>query len=415
MIEGGVPLHGEVRVSGAKNAVLPLMAASLLFKEPVTLKNVPLVQDVFTMKELLEILGAKVELTGHTLTIDASTIKESVAPYELVKKMRASIYVLGPLLARVGEAKVSLPGGCAFGPRPVNFHIEGLRKMGAKLEIEHGYIKGNVRRFKGALITFDKKSVGATAHLMMAASLAKGETIISNAALEPEVTALEKFLKLSGAKIWREEAFELHIEGVQELHSPGEFEVIPDRIETGTYLVAGLITDGEIVVRDCRPEHLRTVLDKLIMSGAKMEEGGDFVKIKRGRKRPRPVNIETYPYPGFPTDMQAQFMALMTIAEGTSIIKENIYPDRFLHAYELQRLGADIKVEEGTAIVRGVQKLTGAPVMASDLRASAALVLAGLVAEGKTEVSRIYHLDRGYERFEEKLKALGARIERTRE
>jgi len=415
-IEGGSTLKGTIRASGAKNAVLPLMAASLLIPEKVILRDVPEVADVYTMAELLKILGVEVEpLGGGRWKIDAKEIKSTKAPYELVKKMRASIYVLGPLLIRKRKAEVSLPGGCAFGPRPVDFHIGGLTRLGADLKIEHGYIVGTAQKLKGTTITFDKKSVGATAHLMMAASLIPGKTVLSNSALEPEVETLREFLTKAGAQIERVNGREIVIEGVKTLHSPGEFKVIPDRIEVGTYAVAALMTNGDVKIENCKPEHLRTVLEKLEIAGAKIEEGENYIRVGRGSEEISPLNIYTAPYPGFPTDMQAQFMALLTLAEGTSVIQEGIYPDRFNHAFELVRLGADISVEGDTAIIKGVKKLTGAPVMASDLRASAALVLAGLVATGTTTIDRIYHLDRGYEKFDEKLKILGAKIERFRE
>ncbi len=415
VIEGGYKLSGKVKVSGAKNAALPLFAASILIPEPITFVNVPDVADIFTMAELLRDLGAQVErIEKGVWRIDASTISETVAPYEVVKKMRASIYVLGPLLARFHKAKVSLPGGCAFGPRPVDFHLRGLKAMGADVRVEHGYIVAEAERLTGASIAFDKKSVGATAHLMMAASLARGKVIIDNAALEPEIVTLAEFLKLAGAQIEGEGTDEITIEGVDELRSPGEFEVIPDRIEAGTYAVAAYMTGGDVTLENVCIEHLRTVIEKLREAGAELEADTTHHKLRVFSRTHhiQPVDIFTSPFPGFPTDMQAQFMAMLTVAKGTSVIREGIYPDRFKHAFELTRLGADIKVDDGFAVVKGVGKLTGAPVMASDLRASAALVLAGLIADGTTIVDRIYHLDRGYEDFEKKLSALGARIRR---
>jgi UDP-N-acetylglucosamine 1-carboxyvinyltransferase len=414
VIQGGVPLFGKVRISGAKNAVLPVMAASLLVKDRVTLRNVPDVADVRTLSELLRILGAKVERgPRHTLTIDARRLSSSLAPYELVKRMRASIYVLGPLLARTGRAKVSLPGGCSFGPRPVNFHLTGLEALGTSIRLDHGYIVAGCDRLTGSDITFDIKSVGATAHLMMAASLARGQTLLSNAAREPEVSALADFLSKSGARIYGAGTDEIVVEGVRKLRAPKPYPVIPDRIEAGTYAVAAHLSGGRIEVQGCPPKFLRTVLEKLKASGAKVEERRSGFTVEAG-KRIRPVDIHTAPFPGFPTDMQAQFMSLLCLAQGTSVVKEGIYPDRFKHAFELIRMGADVTVKGDTAVIKGVRSLKGAPVMASDLRASAALVLAGLVAKKTTTIDRIYHLDRGYDRFEEKLKKLGARIERVR-
>lgn len=415
LVEGGARLQGRVRVSGAKNAVLPIMAASLLIPEPVTLRNVPQVADVATMMELLSLLGVEVDRPApDTLRLDARQIRSVTAPYEVVKRMRASIYVLGPLLAREGRARVSLPGGCAFGPRPVNFHIQGLRAMGTKVDLEEGYIVAEVERLRGATLTFDFKSVGATAQLMMAAALAEGRTLIANAAQEPEIVSLAEFLNRAGAKIRGAGTDFIIVEGVEALHSPGEFRVIPDRIEAGTFAVAAFMTGGDVFIEEARPDHLVTPLERLRAAGAEIEEHPEGIRVRGSGERPRPLGIHTSPFPGFPTDLQAQFMAMLTVASGTSVIREGIYPDRFKHAFELLRLGADITVEDGTAVVRGVEKLKGAPVMATDLRASAALVLAGLIAEGKTLVDRIYHLDRGYERFEEKLAALGARIRRIR-
>ncbi len=415
LIKGGARLRGEVQISGAKNAVLPIMAASLLVPGEVRLLNVPDVTDVFTMAELLRLLGAEVErLEKGVWVINATKLTSSTAPYEIVRKMRASIYVLGPLLARLGKASVSLPGGCSFGPRPVDFHIAGLQAMGASIKLEHGYINAKVKKLRGAEIAFDKKSVGATAHLVMTAVFADGETLIENAAKEPEVVALVDFLKRCGAEIEGEGTDEIRIKGPCELKPPEPFTIIPDRIEAGTFAVAAFMTGGKVRIKNACLEHLRTVIDKLKMAGAEVEEEDHVITVSNGGKI-KPLTIHTSAYPGFPTDMQAQFMAMLTIADGTSIIKEGIYPDRFKHAFELQRMGADIKVEGDTAVVRGVKQLTGAPVMASDLRASAALVLAGLVAKGETIVDRIYHLDRGYEDFEKKLSMLGASIKRIRD
>ncbi len=414
-IEGGYPLRGTVTISGAKNAVLPLMAASILFEKPFTLLNVPDVQDVFTLAELLDVLGVKAErLEKGKWRIDPSRITSTRAPYEIVKKMRASIYVLGPLLVREGKAEVSLPGGCAFGPRPVDLHIKGLKALGADLNICHGYICGELKAPHGAEIIFDKKSVGATAHIMMAASLIPDKTRLINVAQEPEVVQLGEFLKASGAEISGLGTDVIEIVGKEHLSPPDSYTVIPDRIEAGTYAVAAYLTGGDVKIDNCIPEHFRNVIDKLKLAGAKVEEGETFIRVTPESDFIKPVNIITAPFPGFPTDMQAQFMALMTVAKGTSVIKEGIYPDRFKHAFELNRLGADIIVEDGTAVVNGVEKLYGAPVMATDLRASAALVLGGLIAEGKTIVDRIYHLDRGYDSFEIKLQALGAHIKRVK-
>ncbi len=416
VLEGGVPLTGEVRVSGAKNAVLPLLAVSLLFREPVHLTNVPRVRDTFTMIELLRLLGAEVQWDdAHTLTIRAEHLKSVRAPYDIVRKMRASIYVLGPLLVREGHAEVSLPGGCAFGPRPVNFHLEGLKRMGAQVDLEEGYILAHHQGLHGAEIAFDRTSVGATAHLMMVASTIPEETVIYNAAKEPEVQTLGRFLREAGAQIHGLGTDTLRIHGTPELSPPETFRVLSDRIEAGTFAVAAAITHGRVRILDVTPDLLPSVLPKLQAAGAQVTVGKNWIEVQGPADRPRPVDLETAPFPGFPTDMQAQFMALMTVADGSSIIREGIYPDRFKHAYELVRMGADIRVEGDTALVRGVPELKGAPVMASDLRASAALVLAGLVAKGKTEIHRIYHLDRGYEDFEKKLAALGAKIRRVSE
>ena len=412
-IEGPVVLKGSVEISGAKNAILPLMAASILMDTPVAFTFVPKVMDVFTMKELLERLGAHVEWTGNgTILIDPTTIDNPLAPYDIVKKMRASIYVLGPLLMKFGKAEVSLPGGCAFGPRPVNFHLEGLKKLGADIKLEHGYIKARLKKPRGAQIVFDKKSVGATIHLMMTASLIPEETILRNAALEPEVVQVAHFLKMAGVKIYGEGTDTIVINGIKKLNQVEATKVIPDRIEAGTFAVAAYMTGGEVEIKNCIPEHISPTIEKLEESGADIVVDGERLVIKKRKGKIKPLFIYTQPFPGFPTDMQAQFMAMLSVADGTSTIKEGIYPDRFLHAFELIRLGADIKVEDGTAIINGVPRLTGAPVMASDLRASASLVLAGLIAEGTTIIDRIYHLDRGYEDFEHKLNSLGAKIER---
>ncbi len=414
-IEGGYPLRGSVSISGAKNSVLPLMAASILFEKPYVLKNVPDVMDVFTMAELLREIGVEVERVEKGIwRINPEKITSTKAPYEIVRRMRASIYVLGPLLVRERQAEVSLPGGCAFGPRPVDLHLKGLRMLGAEINICHGYICGNLKDPHGAEIYFDKKSVGATAHLLMAASLIPDRTRLVNVALEPEVVQLGEFLKSSGAKIEGLGSDVIEIEGRERLDPPTEFSVIPDRIEAGTYAVAAYLTGGHVRIEDCIPDHFRNVIDKLKLAGARVEEGESWIEVSPESDVIRPVNIHTSPFPGFPTDMQAQFMALMSVAKGTSVIREGIYPDRFKHAFELNRLGANIIVEDGTAIVNGVPELFGAPVMATDLRASAALVLAGLIAKGKTLIDRIYHLDRGYDSFEIKLQSLGAKIRRIK-
>ncbi len=414
-IEGGVRLTGTVPISGAKNAVLPLLAASLLFDKPVFLRNVPAVRDTFTMIKLLELLGAKIEWTDeHSLQVHVPRLESILAPYEIVSQMRASIYVLGPILVREGRARVSLPGGCAFGPRPVNFHIEGLKKMGADIHIEHGYIVANHTGLHGCEITFDKPSVGATAHLMMVASSIDDRTVISNAAKEPEVVALADFLVKSGATIEGAGTDTIIIEGRDGLTPPSQFNVPPDRIEAGTFAVASAITGGDVVVKGIDISYLQSVINKLIDTGSKVEKTKGGFRVYGAPERPDPVEIETAPFPGFPTDMQAQFMSYLSVSSGTSVISEGIYPDRFKHAFELMRMGADIVVEGNTAVIKGVPHLYGAQVMGSDLRAAAALVLAGLRAKGKTVVHRIYHLERGYENFVEKLQSLGGRVSKKK-
>ncbi|NOY78102.1 MAG: UDP-N-acetylglucosamine 1-carboxyvinyltransferase [Calditrichaeota bacterium] len=412
VINGGRTLHGRVPVSGSKNATLPLMAATLLARGKYVITNIPLLRDVTTMKQLLEIIGVSVEFENHRMVLDSSHYDKLEAPYDLVKKMRASIYVLGPLLAKNGYAKVSLPGGCAWGPRPVNFHIESLRKMGAAIDLENGYIVARAKRLKGAVIAFDFPSVGATGNAMMAAALAKGTTVIQNAAMEPEITNLGEFLNAMGAKISGLGTNHLEIEGVDELH-PADGTVIPDRIEAGTFLIAGAITGGEITVEKAEAKHLTAILSKLGDTGARISADESSITLRAG-KIIRSVNVSTAVYPGFPTDMQAQWMALMCVADKTSVITDTVYLDRFAHVPELMRLGANITLDGNVAAVTGVKKLTGATVMSTDLRASASLILAGLVAEGKTEVLRIYHIDRGYEAIEKKLQALGADIQRVR-
>ncbi len=413
VVRGGKRLKGRVKIGGAKNAVLPVMTACLLTRGVSVIRNVPRLKDVASMAAVLEQLGVKSRWDGDVLTIDSSEVVSHEAPYDLVRKMRASIYVLGPLLASVGKARVSLPGGCAWGPRPVDLHIRAMRELGANVDIDHGYIKADVRRLKGSHVTFSSPSVGATANTMMAASRARGQTVITNAAREPEITALADFLNLMGGKVSGAGSDVITIDGVDEL-SPAEFKIVPDRVETATYMVAGAITAGRIEIVDCVPEHVESVTVKLVQCGVGVEVSRTRLQIN-GKKLLNSVDVVTAPYPGFPTDMQAQFMALMTVARGTSIISETIFRDRFTHVPELRRLGADIKLSGSTAQVGYVKTLSGAPVMATDLRASAALVLAGLVAEGETHVSRVYHIDRGYEAIEEKLRGLGADIERVPE
>ena len=413
VITGGRPLNGEVRISGAKNAALPIVAATLLAETPMTVTNVPHLQDITTSMELLSQMG--VELTiGERMTIevDASTITNPVAPYELVKTMRASILVLGPLLARCGKADVSLPGGCALGSRPVNLHIDGLRAMGAEIEVKNGIVHAKADRLKGATIVFEIVTVTGTENLMMAAALAEGTTILENAAREPEVVDLANCLIAMGAKITGAGTSKIIIEGVEKLQG-AEYSVQPDRIETGTFLVAAAITGGKVKARDTDPTLLDAVLQKLRDAGAEITLGDDWIELDMHGKRAKAVDVHTAPYPAFPTDMQAQFMALNCVAEGAGVVRETIFENRFMHVQELQRMGASIAVEGNTAMVRGVDKLTGAPVMATDLRASASLIIAALAAEGETHVDRIYHVDRGYQNIEEKLQGLGARIQRV--
>ncbi len=413
LINGGRKLEGEIRISGAKNATLPIVAATLLAETPMTVGNVPHLHDVTTMIELLGRMGVGVTIDDKMrIEVDTSGIKHFSAPYELVKTMRASILVLGPLVARFGEAEVSLPGGCAIGSRPVNLHIAGLEAMGAEIKVENGYIRAKAKRLKGARIFMDTVSVTGTENLMMAATLADGETVIENAAREPEVVDLALCLNRMGAKISGMGSDTIVIEGVKKLHGT-EYSVMPDRIETGTYLIAGAITGGRVRLRDTDPTILDAVLAKLEEAGAKLEKGKDWIEVDmRGRKL-KAVSIRTAPYPAFPTDMQAQFMSLNAVAEGTGTIVETVFENRFMHVQEMMRMGANLRTEGNTTISEGVEQLTGAPVMATDLRASASLVLAGLVAQGETRVERIYHIDRGYETIEEKLGTLGAKIKRV--
>lgn len=411
VIRGGRTLQGSVAISGAKNASLALMPAALLASGTFRLHNTPLLRDVNTMAALLRTMGMNIELKDHTLTLETSGIDKYEAPYEHVKKMRASIYVLGPLVARFGHARVSLPGGCAWGPRPVNLHIEGLRKLGVHIELEQGYIVAKAPRLKGARIHFDVSSVGATGNIMMAAVLASGTTIIENAAIEPEITALAEFLVAMGARIHGVDTNRIEIEGVDQLHAANA-TTIPDRIEAGTFLVAGALCGGRVTVTGIIPQHVAAITAKLEDAGCAVHIGRDYVVLD-APKQILPVDVTSHIYPGFPTDMQAQWTALMAVANGTSVVTDTIYFDRFKHVPELTRLGADIELKENAAIIRGVKKLVGAKVMSTDLRASASLILAGLVAEGATEVLRVYHLDRGYEAIEKKLALLGADIERV--
>ncbi|MCH8116636.1 MAG: UDP-N-acetylglucosamine 1-carboxyvinyltransferase [Proteobacteria bacterium] len=413
LIEGGTALAGEVRISGAKNAALPILAGTLLATEPVTVSNVPHLNDVTTTISLLQTMGVQVTVDENLrVEVDASDVRNRTAPYELVKTMRASILVLGPLVARFGEADVSLPGGCAIGARPVDLHIAGLQAMGADVSVENGIIKARADRLKGAHIVFDTVTVTGTENLLMAAVLADGETVLENAAREPEVIDVANFLICLGARVQGVGSSTITVQGVERL-AGGEFEVLPDRIETGTYLVAAAMTGGCIKVLDAAPKTLDAVLIKLAEAGAAIETGDDWIELDMRGQRPRSVDIRTAPYPAFPTDMQAQFCALNAVAEGVGTITETVFENRFAHVLELRRMGADIQLEGNTAICTGVDTLMAAPVMATDLRASASLVLAGLAAKGETLVDRIYHIDRGYERIEEKLQLLGAKIRRV--
>ncbi|MCB1960480.1 MAG: UDP-N-acetylglucosamine 1-carboxyvinyltransferase [Rhodocyclaceae bacterium] len=411
-ITGGVRLTGETRISGAKNAALPILCAALLSAEPVHFSNVPALQDIRTLLALLAQMGVKVERdeAAGTLTLDASSLDNPVAPYERVKTMRASILVLGPLVARCGEARVSLPGGCAIGARPVDQHIKGLQSMGARVTVEHGYIHAESPRLKGARLFTDMVTVTGTENLMMAACLADGETVIENAAREPEVVDLAKCLMAMGARISGAGTDVIRVQGVAALHGANH-QIMPDRIETGTYLCAAAATGGDIRLTETSSAYLDVVIDKLLDAGCEIDIERDAIRL-RAPRRLTAVNLRTAPYPAFPTDMQAQFMAINCVAEGTAVIRETIFENRFMHAVELQRLGADIRIDGNTAVVTGVDKLEGATVMATDLRASAGLIIAGLVGEGDTVIERIYHLDRGYEHLEQKLTALGAQVKR---
>ncbi len=413
IINGGSTLSGDVRISGAKNAALPILAATLLAETPITVGNIPHLHDITTTMELLGQMGVRL-LVDEKMRIeaDASEIVNPVAPYDLVKTMRASVLVLGPLLARCGRADVSLPGGCAIGSRPVDLHIRGLEAMGAEIRVENGYIRARAERLRGVRLVMDIVTVTGTENLMMAATLADGVTVIENAAREPEVVDLANCLNAMGARIRGAGSSTIEIEGVDRLHGV-EYRVLPDRIETGTFLVAGAMSRGRVRTRDTNPSLLDAVLAKLREAGAEITTGEDWIELDMKGERPRAVDIHTAPYPAFPTDMQAQFTALNAVAEGVGTITETVFENRFMHVLELQRMGANIKLEGNTAICTGVARLTGAPVMATDLRASASLVLAGVVAEGETVVDRIYHVDRGYQNIEEKLRGLGADIRRV--
>ena len=412
IIEGGRRLEGTVAISGAKNAALPILAASLLTDSTCRFTNVPDLRDITSIVQLLQSLGARVERQADEVVVNAASLASSEAPYELVRKMRASILVLGPLLARMQHARVSLPGGCAIGARPINLHLKGLALLGAEIDLQHGYVEARAKRLQGAEIYFDTVSVTGTENLLMAAVLAEGVTVLRNAAREPEVVALAEVLTRMGARIEGAGTAVIEIEGVDHLNAV-QASIIPDRIEAGTFMVAAALTAGDITLTGCEGEHLGAVCDKLVQAGARIDQTPGRIRV-RGAGTIESLDIRTQTYPGFPTDMQAQFMVLMSVADGQSIIAETIFENRFIHVSELKRLGADIVVSGDTAIIRGQANLSGAPVMASDLRASASLVLAGLVAEGVTEVNRVYHLDRGYERIEAKLQQLGASIWRER-
>jgi UDP-N-acetylglucosamine 1-carboxyvinyltransferase len=412
VIHGGRPLSGRVPIGGAKNAALPVMAATLLAPGVHTLRNVPSLADTRTMAKVLEVLGARVEFSDHVCRIDTTNANKVEAPYDLVRTMRASIYVLGPLLARFGAARVSLPGGCAWGPRPVDFHLQGLNAMNARLEIEHGYIVGKDVKLKGVLFHFDTVSVGATAQLMMAGTLADGVTVLENVAIEPDITALGDVLNACGADIAGLGSRRIEIRGVKALQ-PIDTTIIPDRIEAATFLAAAAATGSAITIEQCQPAHVAAVIHKLEEAGCEVLPGVNEITIK-GPVRPAAISVRTAPHPGFPTDMQAQIMGMCTVADGTSTITDTVYLDRFTHVPELRRLGANIQLEGNVAIIKGVERLQGAPVMGTDIRASAGLVVAALRAEGETRINRVYHLDRGYENFDEKLAKLGAKVERIR-
>jgi UDP-N-acetylglucosamine 1-carboxyvinyltransferase len=412
IVEGGRPLTGEVKISGAKNAALPILISSLLTDGTCTFTNVPDLMDIQSTSLLLSHLGARVEAREDTIRIDAGDMAQFEAPYDLVRKMRASVLVLGPLVARLGKARVSLPGGCAIGARPINLHLKGLAALGASIELKHGYVKASAGRLKGADIYLDVVTVTGTENLMMAAALAKGTTVLRNAACEPEIVALADTLNKMGADIEGAGTSIIKINGVSDLN-PVSAAIMPDRIEAGTFMMAAVLTRGEVTLLNCEPDHVGALTDKLRLTGAEIDIAGQSIHV-RNRQSIESVDIKTQPYPGFPTDMQAQFMVLMSIADGTSTISENIFENRFIHVSELRRMGADIQVSGNTAVVKGVPYLSAAQVMATDLRASASLILAGLVAHGKTEINRVYHLDRGYQSIEKKFSALNASIQRVK-
>jgi len=413
IVEGGRRLKGTVRISGAKNAALPILTSALLCDGTCTYTNVPMLRDIRSIQQLLEHLGAVVDVDHHTVRIETGGLTQHEAPYELVRKMRASILVLGPILARMKRARVSLPGGCAIGARPINLHLKGLSLLGATIGIEHGYVEAEADQLKGAEIYLDTATVTGTENLMMAAVLAEGTTILRNAAREPEIIALADVLRQMGAIVRGDGTSVITIEGVDEL-KPVSVSIIPDRIETGTFMVASALTGGDITILDCQPNHLGASINKLRQTGASVDVTENSIRVL-GAEEIISVDVQTLPYPGFPTDMQAQFMALMSVANGQSIISETVFENRFIHVSELKRMGADVTISGNTALVRGVPTLSGAPVMATDLRASASIVLAGMVAEGETSISRVYHLDRGYEAIEEKFRSLGAAIRREEE
>ncbi len=414
VIEGGLPLRGTVKISGAKNAALPILAATLLSRGTHHLKNIPSLRDVNTIQKIMGRLGVSFESKGKELVVDTSNVVHHEAPYELVKTMRASILLLGPLVAGYGRAKISLPGGCAIGARPINLHLKALAQMGVDMYLDQGYVNARARRLRGADIFFDIPTVTGTENIMMAAALAKGTTVLRNAAKEPEVQDLAIFLRKMGAQIEGDGTDTITIQGAEELR-PADHDIIPDRIEAGTFLIASAMTRGDVRIENCRPEHMTALLEKVESAGAKIQISRGAIHVM-GPEKVQSVDIKTLPYPGFPTDLQAQFMAFMCIADGWSMIRETIFENRFIHVSELRRMGADIEINSNQALVRGKNKLLAAPVMATDLRASASLILAGLVAQGGlTQVHRIYHLDRGYERLEEKFRALGAKIWREKE
>ena len=412
LVQGGRKLNGQVQVSGAKNAALPILAASLLCDGPNTFTNVPNLRDIRSTLDLLAHLGVRCNLDGHTVRVDASGLNNHQAPYDLVRKMRASILVLGPLLARLKKARVSLPGGCAIGARPINLHLRGMSRLGAEIELAHGYVDATCQQLRGADIYFDVVTVTGTENVMMAAVLAKGTTVLRNAAREPEVAALADVLNQMGARIQGAGTSEITIEGVEALQ-PITAAIIPDRIETGTFMAAAALTGGDVTIQGAEPEHVKAVMHKLRLAGARIETHGSSIRVQ-GSPVLNSVDVKTLPYPGFPTDMQAQFMVLMAVAQGSCLISETIFENRFIHVSELRRMGADITVSGNSALVKGVERLSGAPVMATDLRASACLILAGLVADNTTEVNRVYHLDRGYEALEVKFEKLGAAIRRIK-